>query len=64
MGQHLMTKQVQQYHDNGLLIINEPVFSQQKVAAFTARFEIHMEAWEEAMGGPPELIDRAHFFDP
>ena len=64
MASRLSPEQVQEYRENGFLIIDEPVFSPEKFVAFKERFEMHMAVWEEVMGKPTEAIDRAHFVDP
>ena len=64
MTQRLIAAQVEEYRDRGFLILDEPVFSPEKFAAFRDRFELHLKIWEEATGEPVEQIDRAHFVDP
>ncbi len=64
MGSRLSAEQVQTYREQGCLIIDEPVFSPEKFAAFKERFELHLDLWSEVYQKPAELIDRSHFVDP
>lgn len=64
MANRLDSAQVRQYRDQGFLLIDEPVFPPEKFAAFKERFEMHLHVWQEQMGEPVEIIDRAHFVDP
>jgi hypothetical protein len=64
MSQRLSAAQVEEYRDRGFLILDEPLFSPEKFAAFRERFELHLRIWEEVSGEPVEKIDRAHFVDP
>jgi ectoine hydroxylase-related dioxygenase (phytanoyl-CoA dioxygenase family) len=64
MAHRLSAEQVQDYRKNGFLLIDESVFPPEKFAAFSAHFEMHLKTWAEVMGGPVEVIDRAHFIDP
>ena len=64
MASRLSAERVREYRDQGFLIIDEPLFSPEKFAAFKQRFEMHLQVWEEVVGSPAEAIDRAHFVDP
>ena len=64
MTQRLSAAQVEEYRDRGFIIVDEPLFSPGKFAAFKDRFELHLKIWEEVTGEPVEGIDRAHFVDP
>ncbi len=64
MASRLTAERVQEYRDQGFLIVDEPLFSPDKFAAFKQRFEMHLQVWEEVVGSPTESIDRAHFVDP
>ncbi len=64
MPHRLDAGQIQTYSDQGFLLIDEPLYSAAKFAAFKERFEWHLKLWESLQGHPVEGIDRANFVDP
>ncbi len=64
MPHRLHAEQVHNYRNQGYLIIDEPLFSAEKFAAFKDLFETHLSLWSAVLNEPVELIDRAHFVDP
>ena len=64
MPVRLSETQIRIYQEQGFLIVEEPLFSPDKFAAFKDRFEWHLKLWENLSGHPVEGIDRANFVDP
>ena len=64
MASRLTAGQVESYQEEGYLIYDQPVFSHASFTALKEHCEARMAAWEDALGGPLQTIDRSHFIDP
>ncbi len=61
----LTAQQAEQYHREGYLIVNEPVFGEEKFAALGSHFDDLLTTWQsDRRMRSPEHMDVPHFLDP